>query len=152
MRRPPRPAGQTILTGELLWRIAFVSALFVAAAFGMYFWAESRGLPLEEARTIVVNTIVVMEIFYLFSVRYVHGTSLTWTGVLGTPAVLLGVGLVTAGQFAMTYLPPMQAVFDTRPVALLDGLAVIGVGVVLLLVVETEAWIRNGLLARTRDR
>jgi hypothetical protein len=37
-------------------------------------------------------------------------------------------------------------------VALLDGLAVIGVGVVLLLVVETEAWIRNGLLARKRDR
>jgi magnesium-transporting ATPase (P-type) len=152
MRRPPRPADQPILTGELLWRIAFVSALFVAAAFGMYFWAENRGLPLEEARTIVVNTIVVMEIFYLFSIRYVHGTSLTWQGVLGTPAVLLGVGLVAAGQFAMTYLPPMQAIFDTRPVALLDGLAVIAVGVTLLLVVETEAWIRNGLLARTRDR
>ena len=150
MRRPPRPADQPILTGALLWRIAFVSALFVAAAFGMYFWAENRGLSLEEARTIVVNTIVVMEIFYLFSVRYVHGTSLTWKGVLGTPAVLLGVGLVAAGQFAMTYLPPMQAIFDTRPVALLDGLAVIAVGVILLLAVETETWIRNGLLARTR--
>ena len=150
MRRPPRPADQPILTGDLLWRIGFVSALFVAAAFSMYFWAETRGLPLEEARTIVVNTIVVMEIFYLFSVRYVHGTSLTWRGVLGTPAVLLGVGLVTAGQFAMTYLPPMQAIFDTRPVALLDGLAVVAVGVVLLLLVETEAWLRNRLKAWTR--
>ena len=37
----------------------------------------------------VVNTLVVMEIFYLFSVRYVHGSSLTWRGVLGTPAVLV---------------------------------------------------------------
>jgi hypothetical protein len=27
-----------------------------------------------------VNTLVVMEIFDLFSVRYVHGTSLTWQG------------------------------------------------------------------------
>ena len=35
----------------------------------------------------VVNTLVVMEIFYLFSVRYVHGPALTWQGVLGTPAV-----------------------------------------------------------------
>jgi hypothetical protein len=45
-----------------------------AGAFGMFFWAEARGLPIETARTMVVNTIVVMEIFYLFSVRYVHGT------------------------------------------------------------------------------
>ena len=31
---------------------------------------RERGLSLEEARTVAVNTLVVMEIFYLFSVRY----------------------------------------------------------------------------------
>ena len=138
MRRTPRRAGSAILSGRLLWRIGFVSVLFLIGAFGMYFWAESRGLSVELARTIVVNTIVVMEIFYLFSVRYVHGTSLTWQGVLGTRAVLIGVGLVTAAQFAMTYTPLMQLIFDTRPVAFLDGLAVIGAGVAMLMVVEIE--------------
>jgi len=97
-----------------------------------------RGLPLETARTMVVNTLVVMEIFYLFSVRFVHGTSLTWRGVLGTPAVLIGISIVIVAQFAFTYLPLLQAVFGTRPVAFLDGLAVVGVGVALLLVVEIE--------------
>ena len=42
-----------------------------------------RGLSLAEARTVAVNTLVVMEIAYLFSVRYVHGTSLTWRGRAG---------------------------------------------------------------------
>ena len=142
MRRAPRARHEPILSGPLLWRIAFVSVLFVAGAFGMFYWAESRGLAHEVARTAVVNTIVVMEIFYLFSVRYTHGTSLTWTGVLGTRAVLIGVGVVVIAQFAFTYLPVMHSVFQSRPLGLLDGAAIIGVGVLLLLIVETEKRLR----------
>ncbi|BBK44749.1 cation-transporting P-type ATPase [Allostella vacuolata] len=138
MRRPPRRAGGRLLSGRLLWRILFLSALMVAGTFGIYAWAIGRGLPLETARTMAVNTLVVMEIFYLFSVRYVHGSALTWQGVLGTPAVLAGVGMVVAAQLAFTYLPPMQAIFGSRPVTLLDGIAIVAVGVVLLLVVEAE--------------
>jgi magnesium-transporting ATPase (P-type) len=138
MRRPARPAGQQILSGRLLWRILFVSGLMVAGTFGIYAWATQRGLPLETARTMAVNTIVVMEIFYLFSIRYVHGTSLTWQGVLGTRAVLVGVATVIVAQFAFTYLPPMQAIFATRPISLGDGIVIVGVGVVLLVIVEIE--------------
>jgi magnesium-transporting ATPase (P-type) len=147
MRRPPRPASRPILTGDLLWRIVFVSVLFMAGAFGMFFWAEARGLPIETARTLVVNTIVVMEIAYLFSVRYAHGTSLTWQGLVGTPAVLLGVGATAVAQLAFTYLPIMQAVFETRPVPLFDGLLVVGVGAALLLVVEIEKTLRRAYSA-----
>jgi magnesium-transporting ATPase (P-type) len=87
-----------------------------------------------------------MEIFYLFSVRYVHGPSITWQGVLGTPAVLIGVALVVAMQFAFTYAPFMQAVFHTEPVALLDGLRIVGVGMALLLIVELEKRISPALV------
>lgn len=138
MLRPPRPVGEKLLSGRLLWRILFVSVLMVAGAFGTYAWATERGLPVETARTMAVNALVVMEIFYLFSVRYVHGTSLTWEGVLGTRAVLVGVALVAVAQFAFTYLPFLQRIFDSRPVAAADGLLIIGVGVALLVVVEIE--------------
>src|SRR5690606_7383898 len=99
------------------------------------------------ARTLVVNAIVAMEIFYLFSVRYVHGVSLTWQGILGTPAVLLGVGAVTIAQLVFTYAPVMNAVFDSRPVSLLDGLAVVGVGVALFVIAELEKWVRTAIAA-----
>lgn len=138
MRRPARPAKQRLLSGRLLWRILFVSGLMVAGTFGIFVWAESRGLPVEMARTMAVNTLVVMEIFYLFSVRYVHGTSLTWQGVLGTRAVLIGVAAVLLAQLAFTYLPPMHAVFGTRPVSFADGAAIVAVGVALLVIVEIE--------------
>jgi magnesium-transporting ATPase (P-type) len=150
MRRPARPAGQHLLSGRLLWRVLFVSVLMVVGTFGIYAWATLRGLPVETARTMAVNTLVVMEIAYLFSVRHVHGASLTWRGILGTRAVLVGIAAVTVAQFAFTYLPPMQAVFGSRPVALGDGLAIVAVGAALLVVVELEKRLAAWLAGRRR--
>ena len=138
MRRPPRPVGRPILSGRLLWRMIVVSVLMVAGAFGVFSWATERGFALETARTMAVNAIVVMEIFYLFSVRYVHGTSLTWQGVLGTRAVLIGIAIVVALQLVFTYFPPMHGTFGTSALTLEQGLVVLAVGPFLLAVVELE--------------
>jgi len=138
MRRPPRPTDSSILSGRLLWQIIMVSLLFVAGVFGVMYWSLGRGDDIELARTLVVNTLVVMGIAYLFGVRFVHGTSLTWRGALGTPAVLAGLGITTLAQVAFTYLPFLQQVFHTRSLGLLEIGVVLGVGVVLLLLVECE--------------
>ncbi|MFN3461067.1 MAG: cation-transporting P-type ATPase [Oceanibaculum sp.] len=148
MRRPPRKRGQPILTGVLVWRVLFVSTLIVCGAFGLFFWADSRGLPIEQSRTIVVNAIVVMEAFYLFSVRYTHGTSFTPRGFLGTPAVLVGIATIAVAQAAFTYLPLMQGIFDTRAVSALDAAAIMGVGVALLILAEIEKRLRFALTRR----
>lgn len=143
MRRPPRHRKEPILNGALIWQVSFVSVLFVIGAFGIYFWAVERGRQIEEARTLVVNTLVVMEIFYLFSVRYTHGSSITWQGLFGTPAVLLGVGTLVIAQIGFTYLPFMQALFGTRSIGLLEAMVILAAGVMLLLIVETEKYLRS---------
>lgn len=142
MQRPPRPRHQPLLSGTLLWHIILVSLLFLWGVFGIFYYALERGYSIELARTMVVNTLVVMEIFHLFFIRNIYGTSLTLKAVSGTPMVWLTVAVVTAAQFAITYLPPMQAAFDTRPVPLGDGLVIVGVGITLFAIVETEKQIR----------
>jgi magnesium-transporting ATPase (P-type) len=117
--------------------------LFVIGAFGMFFWAEARGLSIEEARTLVVNTFVVMEIFYLFSVRYLYQTSFTWSGLFGTPAVLIGVSAIITAQLLFTYAPFMQLMFATRAISLLDGMTILGIGVGLFFVLEFEKFVRR---------
>jgi len=146
MRRPPRDTAEPLLSRFLMWRVLFVSALFATAAFGVFWWAERNGRSLEEARTLVVNTIVVLEVFYLFSVRYLHASSLTLRGMLGTRAVLIGVGTVVVLQVAFTYLPPMQTLFGTRAVSFGEGASIILIGVALLAVLEMEksVWRRLG--------
>jgi magnesium-transporting ATPase (P-type) len=138
MERPPRSPSKSFLSGTLLWRIAFVSLLFVIGAFGIFYYAMDRGLSVDMARTMVVNTIVVMEVFYLFSVRYAYGSSTTWRGMLGTQAILIGIAAVVVAQLAFTYLPILQEVFATEPIEPLDGLLIILIGVLLLLLVEVE--------------
>ncbi|WP_182286054.1 HAD-IC family P-type ATPase [Comamonas testosteroni] len=151
MRRKPRSPDEQLLLPYLLWRVALVSVLFALGCFGMFEWSLRRGDSVELARTIVVNALVIMEIFYLFSVRYTQGTSLSLRGVLGTPAVLLGVAGVTLVQLLFTYTPPMQTLFDSRPVDLEAGLLAMGLGVVLLLLLEVEKllirWMRLGVRA-----
>ncbi|MCW5654819.1 HAD-IC family P-type ATPase [Hydrogenophaga sp.] len=138
MRRRPRQPGAPLLSPFMLWRVVFVSLLFTAGAFGILAWAHHRGHGTELARTLVVNTLCVLEIFYLFNVRYLHMRSFTWRGARGTPAVLWAVAAVVLAQLAFTYLPWMQALFDTRDVPLVDGVIVIAIGVVSMLVLETE--------------
>jgi magnesium-transporting ATPase (P-type) len=152
MRRPPRPADEPILSRFVLWRVVFVSLLFCAGIFGMFTVAQSQGATLEEARTVAVNTLVVMEIFYLFSVRFLNTTSLSFRAVLGTKPVLVAIAAVTALQLAFTYAPFMEAFFDTRPLSLAEGLMVLAVGPVLLLVLEVEKRFtrRHGTQARRR--
>ncbi|AKC87540.1 HAD-IC family P-type ATPase [Pseudoxanthomonas suwonensis] len=138
MRRPPRPSSAALVSPFMLWRIVLVSLLFTAGALGVFIWAIGRGLDVPTARTLVVNTLCVMEIFYLFNVRYLHMTSFTWRGARGTPAVLWAIAGVVVAQLAFTYAPFMQRLFDSRPVALLDGVVVVLIGVVLMVVLELE--------------
>ncbi|WP_425348136.1 HAD-IC family P-type ATPase [Vreelandella boliviensis] len=138
MQRRPRPPRQGLLTPFLVWRIVFVSFLFLIAALGMFFYSLGRGDELPLSRTLVVNTIVVLQVFYLFNVRYLHMTSFNWRGVLGTPAVLIAVTLVFIAQLAFTYLPIMHHLFDTRPLGITDGMLIITIGVAMMIVLEVE--------------
>ncbi|HKK29426.1 MAG TPA: HAD-IC family P-type ATPase [Alphaproteobacteria bacterium] len=149
MRRPPRPVREPMLSGFLAWRIAFVSVLFVAGLFGMFAWSRASGATLEEARTYAVNTLVVMEVFYLFSVRYLRSPSLTLTGVQGTRAVLIAVAAVVALQAIFTYAPFMSALFETRPVDFAHGAEIIAIGIALFVILEIEKWARLRLNQRT---
>ncbi|MBX3573278.1 MAG: HAD-IC family P-type ATPase [Mesorhizobium sp.] len=138
MRRPPRKRDEPILSRFLAWRVVLVSLLFTAGVFVIFGYAMRQGLGEDVARTMVVNTIVVMEIFYLFNVRYMHMTSFSLVGAMGTRAVLLAIAAVVAAQLAFTYAPFMQALFGTAPIALKDGLPIIGIGVLLMVVLEVE--------------
>lgn len=141
MARRPRRGDQPLLDGALLWQVGFVSALFVIGAFGAYAWAGAQGLPLDHARTVVVNALVVMEIAYLINVRCVPGMSLR--SLVHAPAVLVGVAVVFVAQLLFTYAPFMQRVFVTQALSPAGVLVVMAAGTGLFLCAEAEKWLRS---------
>jgi magnesium-transporting ATPase (P-type) len=152
MTRPPRDARAPLLSPFLVWRVVLVSVLMAAAALFVFFLALGRGDPLEYARTLVVNMIVAIEIFYLVNVRHLHDGALSWRATLGTPAVLAAIAGVLVGQLAFTYAPFMQEIFGTRPLRPADIalVAAIGFGLMLLLEAEKRAFRRFGVFRELR--
>jgi magnesium-transporting ATPase (P-type) len=142
MQRPPRRRSEPLLTGDLAWHIVLVSLLFLAGVFGMYAYAVEQGYSTELARTIALNTLVVMEIFHLFFIRNVYSPTLTWHSVRGTKVIWLTVVSVTLAQFAITYLPPLQGLFATVPVPFIDGVIIVAVGGTLFAIIEVEKRVR----------
>jgi magnesium-transporting ATPase (P-type) len=146
MKRPPRRRDDPILSGFLVWRIFVVSLLFVAGIFTMFFWSLANGTDIEVARTHAVNALVVMEVFYLFNVRYLGSGSFSWNRLLGTRAVWMSLSVVVILQLTFTYAPFMQLFFETRPVDFIHGAAIIGIGILLFVILELEKWLRRKLV------
>lgn len=142
MRRPPRPRDEAVLSGELIRRIVFVSAVFLCGVYGMFAYALDRGHSVELARTIAVNTLVMMEIFHLFFIRNIHGSLLTWETVRATREIWTASAIVVAAQLAVTYLPPLQKIFGTEAMSFADCLLIVGVGAVQFMIIETEKRLR----------
>lgn len=152
MRRPPRPPEEPILSGLLLWRVAFVSGLFVAGVFGIFLLAQKEGSSVEEARTYAVNTLVALETFYLFNVRHLGATALSAKRLFANRVAWIAVFTVLVLQAIFTYAPFMERFFDTRPVDFVHGAEIFGIGFLLFVILEVEKALRLSLQRRRKRR
>ena len=141
MQRAPRDPKQPILSGFLIWRIIFVSLILVTGTFGLFLWERDHGASIELARTVAVNTLVMFEIFYLFSARYLLAPALTYEGLSGNRYVLYAIGILIIFQLAFTYLGPMHTLFATTAMSAEAWLRVIAVSSSVLFLVETEKFL-----------
>jgi magnesium-transporting ATPase (P-type) len=150
MRRPPRPVDEPMLSGFVVWRVLFVSTLFLMGIFGMHTWALQQGWSEAVARTVAVNTLVCMEVFYLFSVRYLKAPSFTLHGVRGTPRVLAAVALVAVLQLLFSYAPFMHSLFSSAslPWEAMPWIGAVGLLVLLVLELEKALLRHTGVAAR----
>jgi magnesium-transporting ATPase (P-type) len=138
MERPPRARHEPILSGYLLWRIAFVSVIIAAACLWLFDWELARGATPERARTVAVNALVAGQLFYLFNTRYIMQSSLGVGRLLSNPAALVAAAILVVLQMVFTYLPIFQTWFGTAALEPVDWLWVLGVGVTVFVLVEIE--------------
>ena len=138
MHRPPRAPDEPLLSRFLVWRILFVSVVILIGTFGLFLWERQNGASIETARTVAVNTLVMFETFYLFSVRYILEPSLTRTGLTGNRYIIFAVVLLILFQLGFTYLAPMQLLFATTAISAGTWVKIIAVSSSVLFLVEIE--------------
>jgi calcium-translocating P-type ATPase len=138
MERPPRPRDEAILSRHLLTRIGYVSVIVAAACIALFLLELAAGAHPDRARTVAVNALVTAEAFYLFNCRFVWRSSMGMRSLRGNNAVLIALSILVLLQLGFTYLPIMHTWFGTAPIAPLDWLWCILLGMGVFSVVEVE--------------
>jgi cation-transporting ATPase F len=142
MKRPPRDPQTPILTRELIIRILLVGMIILIGAFGLFEWDLLQGGSVAQARTIAVNVVVVVEIFYLFNCRSLKYSPFG-IGLFSNIWIIIGVVVMIFLQLLFTYAPFMNRIFISEPIGIETWARIILVGFIGYLVVELEKWINR---------
>ena len=138
MQRPPRPPGAQLIDRLFLWRLVFVGTLMVAIPFALYLHQLSSGTSHAQASTLAVNSMVAIEIAYLFNSRQRHASAWQRDTLLGNPVAVGCVLLLIVLQLAFSYLPWMQQWFGTASPDTAHWLLAIASGIVAFVLIELE--------------
>ncbi|MEA2115814.1 MAG: cation-transporting P-type ATPase [Thermodesulfobacteriota bacterium] len=142
MQRQPRNPDTPILTGELITRIFLVGTLLLIGSFGLFQWELATGSSLEQARTVAVNTFVIMELYYLFNCRSLS-KSIFQLGIFTNMWVFGGVAVMLLIQIVYTYLPIMNRLFHSAAIGADSWTRIMLAGLVAFVIVEAEKKLRR---------
>ncbi|WP_326576023.1 cation-transporting P-type ATPase [Streptomyces sp. NBC_00481] len=154
MDRPPRSRREPLFSRAVVGRILFLGGIQALGVCAVFFWhIHSAGIPFDdftednpvyrEAITMVQAGIVISQFFNAQAVR-TDRESVLKVGLLSNPALLAAGFLGIAFMAAISYLPVLQAVFNTAPMAAGDWALLAGLGVLPLLADEArKGWLRH---------
>ena len=116
MQRAPVPRDDRLLDGAMLARTALMAGTAAATTFGWFAWRLDAGLPIEQVRTEVFTLVALTQWFNMLNCR--SATASAFAGALGRNRWLAGgLALSVLLQAAVLYLPVMNALFHTVPLA-----------------------------------
>ena len=122
MRRPPRPAGEGVITGRMWAGIVFVGLIMALGTLGMLDASLPGGLiagsgDLAYARTMAFTTLMMFQLFNVFNAR--SDTESAFRNPFSNPWLWGAITLSLLLHVLVVYTPFLQTAFET--VALAPG-------------------------------
>ena len=143
MQRPPRAAGEGILSAYSMFRVVYVSLLTIGPA---YFLAmQFDGVALQQ--TMLLQNIVLAQAVYMINCRELVNPSIN-KGLFQNKPLFWSLGILLALQSAVVFLPMMQQWVGTTALTGGQQLLILANVALLFLVVELE----KGLTKRFMQR
>ncbi len=139
MRRPPRPAGEGVITGQMWRGIFFVGAVMAVGTLFVLDASLPGGLvdgagSLAYGQTRAFTTLMFFQLFNVFNAR--SDTQSAFRGLFRNRWLLGAVAISLALHLAVVYVPFLQAAFGTVPLQLGDWL-------VCAVVASAVLWLRE---------
>ena len=137
MRRPPRDPKLHVMDGFAIWRVVFVGSMIAISAFVLEAWLQPRGYSPEFIRTVLLQTLVTAQWFYMLNCRVSDGFSLS-KGLLMNKGIWIVSAVLLVLQLLIIYAPFMQLLFGTTGLPFRYWVITFIIGFVMFLIVEVE--------------
>jgi len=139
MRRPPRSPTESIFARGLWQHALWVGLLMAVVCLVLLVGARAMGWPWQ---TMVFTTLALLQLGHALAVRS-ERESFFSLGVWSNPLLLAAVAGTFAVQLLIVYLPALQGLFDTEPLAPVQLAVVLAASTVAFIAVEIEKWVRR---------
>jgi len=151
MQRPPRAPGGSLIGRRALGFVIVVSLLIGGATLGVFYASAAAGYDLDDARTQAVAMLALGQLAYLLNCRFLSRSSITVDIFRGNRAIWWSALALIALQLIYTYVPFMNDLFGSEPLALSSWGLPVGLSIVVFFAVELlKAARRRGDAAATQ--
>jgi Ca2+-transporting ATPase len=140
--RPPRSPREGIMSRLLIERTAIVGLLISAGVIYNFTDALNSGDSIEKARSVAVTTMVFFQFFQAWNSRS-EVESVFHIPFLSNPFLFFSMVGAFFAQLAVLYVPFLQMVFRTEPIALNEWGRILLVSSLVIFVVEADKWFRR---------
>lgn len=140
MQRPPIDPRKGIFSAGLGIYITWVGLLMGGISLALGIWGWKTGNPYWS--TMVFTTITLSQMGHALAVRS-ENRSLFKVGLFSNKAMLAAVGSTLVLQLLITYLPPLQEIFNTKSLPPLELVLSLGLSLVVFLAVEAQKMIKR---------
>ena len=137
MNRPPRKPNLHVMDGYAIWRVVFVGLMIAISAFVLEAWLQPRGYSAEFIRTVLLQTLVTAQWFYMLNCRVSDGFSLS-KGLLENKGIWIVSAVLLVLQLLIIYAPFMQMLFGTESLPFRYWVITFVIGFAMFLIVEAE--------------
>jgi Ca2+-transporting ATPase len=118
MKRAPVPRNDRLLSRETLLRVALMTPIIAAVTFGWFAWRLGQGLPEALVRTETFTVLAMCQWFNVLNCESATRSALRLRrGLLKNPWLLGGLSLSVLLQAVVLYVPAMNGLFHTVPLA-----------------------------------
>ncbi len=151
MEREPRDPKENPINREMFFMIGLVGIIMLVGTLGIFQLHRHLGYGVTEARTVAFTTLVMFQLFFVFSVRSPR-QSLSLAGFVANPKLILAVLVSASLQLIVVYLPPLQPVFDTASLGILEWVLILLVSSSVIFIIEGYKVIRSRMLDKASFR
>lgn len=148
MERNPKDPKESPINREMFYLIVAVGAIMLIGTLGIFHLQKSLGASTGEARTIAFTTLVMFQLFFVFSVRSPR-QPLHKVGLLSNSKLILAVLVSVLLQLVVVYLPPLQPVFDTNALGVLEWVTILLVSSSVVFIIEGYKTARSRILKKS---